>query len=125
MCIFDITDLCTILPQKESVSILKRFLKFNYTHVVGMIIEAIESSARIALIKNVSIYSNKHYGQIKGNAMRSPFALTFANIFMWHWGPKLFEHQKASNELYAREVDLVDKYLNYTLFRGYSSMIVI
>ncbi|CAF4813263.1 unnamed protein product, partial [Rotaria sp. Silwood2] len=51
---FDITDLYTMLPQEESISILKTFLlQFNHTHVRGMKIGAIESLARIALTENV------------------------------------------------------------------------
>ncbi|CAM4848967.1 unnamed protein product [Rotaria magnacalcarata] len=103
LCTFDITDLYTILPQEESIAILKQFLiRFNQTHVRGMSINAIESLARIVLTENVFIYGNKYYRQVKGGAMGSPFTLTLANIFMWHWEQKLVEKQKASNELYGR-----------------------
>ncbi|CAF2756381.1 unnamed protein product [Rotaria sp. Silwood2] len=97
---FDITDLYTMLPQEGSISILKTFLlQFNHTHVRGMKIDAIESLARIALTENVFIYNNRYYRQIKGGAMGSPFTLTLANIFMWHWKQKIVEHQKFSIEL--------------------------
>ncbi|CAF2080561.1 unnamed protein product [Rotaria magnacalcarata] len=106
LCTFDITDLYTMLPQEESIAILKQFLiRFNHTHVRGMSINAIESLARIVLTENVFIYGNKYYRQIKGGAMGSPFTLTLANIFMWHWEQKLVEKQKASNELYGRYID--------------------
>ncbi len=92
-----------MLPQEESITILEKFLRyFNHTHVRGMTIDAIECLARIVLNENVFIYNNQYYRQIKGGAMGSPFTLTLANIFMWHWEQPLVEHQKKSNELYGR-----------------------
>ena len=103
LCTCDVTDLYTMLPQEESIAILKRFLQhFNYTDVKRMTIDAIESLARIVLTENVFIYEQKYYRQIKGGAMGSPFTLTLANIFMWHWEQKLVEHQRNANELYGR-----------------------
>lgn len=62
-----------MLPQEESVTILKQFLShFNYTHVQGMTIDAIKSLAPIVLMENVFIYENKYYLQIKGGSMESP-----------------------------------------------------
>src|ERR1700734_3375680 len=84
LCTFDITDLYTMLPEEESIAILKKFLlHFNHSHVQGMTIEAIEHLARIVLTENVFIYENKYYRQVLGGAMGSPFTLTLANIFMW------------------------------------------
>jgi hypothetical protein len=103
LCTCDITDLYTMLPQEESIAILKQFLEhFQYTHVQGMTINAIENLARIVLMENVFFYEQKYYHQIKGGAMGSPFTLTLANIFMWHWEKKLVEKQRNSNELYGR-----------------------
>ena len=103
LCTCDITDLYTMLPQEESIRILKKFLnKFNYQHVQGMTMDAIGHLARLVLTENVFIYEHKYYRQIKGGAMGSPFTLTLANIFMWHWEQKLVEHQQNSNELYGR-----------------------
>lgn len=103
LCTSDVTDLYTMLPQEEAIKILKRFFHhFNYTHVHGMTIDAIESLARLVLMENVFFYENKYYRQIKGGAMGSPFTLTLANIFMWDCEQKLVEHQKNANELYGR-----------------------
>ena len=103
LCTFDITDLYTMLPQEESIRIVKKFLAhFNHTNVQGMTIEAIEQLARIVLTENVFIYQNKYYRQIGGGAMGSPFTLTLANIFMWDWEQKLVAHQRNSNEIYGR-----------------------
>ena len=103
ICTCDITDLYTMIPQEEAISILKEFLEhFQYTHVQKMSIDAIQSLARIVLMENVFYYNGKYYRQIKGGAMGSAFTLTLANIFMWHWEQKLIEHQRNSNELYGR-----------------------
>jgi hypothetical protein len=103
LCTFDITDLYIMLPQEESIAILKKFLlHFNHSHVKGMTIEAIEHLARIVLTENVFIYENKYYRQVIGGAMGSPFTLTLANIFMWNWEQELVENQRNSNELYGR-----------------------
>ncbi|CAF4489016.1 unnamed protein product, partial [Rotaria sp. Silwood2] len=73
-------------PQEESIAILKQFLlQHNRTHVKYMTIDGIESLARIVLTENNFTYNNKYYRQVKGGAMGSPFILTLANIFMWHW----------------------------------------
>ncbi|CAF3391666.1 unnamed protein product, partial [Rotaria socialis] len=86
--------------------ILKTFLlQFGHTHVRHMTIDAIESLARIVLIENVFTYNDKYYRQIEGGTMGSPFTLTLANIFMWHWEQKLVEKQKSFNELYGRYID--------------------
>ena len=83
------TDLYTMIPQGEAIAILRRFLvRFRYTDVEGMTLDAIESLARIVLTENVFIYKNNYYRQIKGGAMGSAFTLTLANIFMWDWEQK-------------------------------------
>ncbi|CAF3506423.1 unnamed protein product [Rotaria sp. Silwood2] len=95
-----------MLPQEESIAILKQFLNhFKYAHVQRMTVDAIESLVCIVLMENVFIYEKKYYRQIKGGAMGSPFTLTLANIFMWHWEKTLVEQQRNSNELYGRYID--------------------
>jgi hypothetical protein len=103
LCTSDVTDLYTMLPQEDSIKILRKFLEhFNYKHVQGMTIDAIESLARLVLTENVFFYEQKYYRQIKGGAMGSPFTLTLPNIFMWDWEQKLVEHQRNANEIYDR-----------------------
>lgn len=103
LCTFDITDLYTMLPQEESIAILKKFLlEFGHNHVKGMTMEAIENLARIVLTENVFVYNNNYYRQIKGGAMGSPFTLTLANIFMWNWEQQIVNKQRICNELYGR-----------------------
>lgn len=92
-----------MIPQEESISILKTFLILNgYSHVSGMTIDGIEQLARLVLNENVFVNDGRYYRQIIGGAMGSPFTLTLANIFMWHWEQKLVQYQKAANELYGR-----------------------
>ena len=85
-CTFDITDLYTMLPQEESLDVLTRFLiEHGYRKVKGIPIDAIRKLARLVLTENVFVYGDNYYKQIIGGAMGSPFTLTLANIFMWHW----------------------------------------
>ncbi|CAF1507917.1 unnamed protein product [Didymodactylos carnosus] len=95
-----------MLPQEESIFILKKFLDhFGYYNVQRMSIEAVEQLARIVLTENVFIYEDTYYRQVVGGAMGSPFTLTLANIFMWHWERQFVEHQRQKNELYGRYID--------------------
>ena len=103
LCTCDVTDLYTMLPQEESIDILNKFLlHFNYYNVKKMSLQAIEQLARIVLTENVFIYEDRYYRQVIGGAMGSPFTLTLANIFMWHWEQQFVEHQRQKNELYGR-----------------------
>ena len=105
LCTSDVTDLeiYTMIPQEEAIAILRRFLvHFWYTNVKGMILDAIESIARIVLTENIFIYENKYYRQIKGGAMGSAFTLTLPNIFMWDSEQNIAEKQRNLNELYGR-----------------------
>ncbi|CAF4338821.1 unnamed protein product [Rotaria magnacalcarata] len=95
-----------MLPPEEVVTILKQFLEqFGHRHVKNMSIEGIGHLARIILTEHVFVYNNKYYRQVKGGAMGSPFTLTLANIFMWHWEQKLVRRQIQGNELYGRYID--------------------
>ncbi|CAM4986523.1 unnamed protein product [Rotaria socialis] len=64
LCTFDITDLYTMLPQEESLDIIRKL-------------------ALIVIKENVFVYEKKFYRQVIGGAMGSAFTLTLANIFMW------------------------------------------
>ena len=55
-CTFDITNLYTMLPQKEALDILVAFLKYHgYEKVNGIPMEAIRELARIVLEENVFV----------------------------------------------------------------------
>ena len=103
LCTFDITDLYTMLPQEESLDILTQFLiEHSYHRVKRIPLDAIRKLARLVLKENAFVYGDKYYRQIVGGAMGSPFTLTLANIFMWHWQKDLVRRQLASNEIFAR-----------------------
>ena len=102
-CTFDIKDLYTMLPQEDSLNILEKFLTaHNYSKVQGISIETIRTLAQIVLTENVFIYDKKYYRQIIGGAMGSPFTLTLANIFMWHWEKDFASQIISSGEIYGR-----------------------
>jgi hypothetical protein len=102
-CTFDITDLYTMLPQEESLNILTQFLvEHSYNKVRGIPIDAIRKLARMVLTENAFAYDKQYYKQIIGGAMGSPFTLTLANIFMWHWEKQLVHRQMSLNEIYGR-----------------------
>jgi hypothetical protein len=102
-CTFDIKDLYTMLPQEESLNILEKFLvEHNYSKVQGISIDNIRRLAQIVLTENVFIYDKIYYRQIIGGAMRSPFTLTLANIFMWHWEKDFARHIISSGDIYGR-----------------------
>ncbi|CAF4745410.1 unnamed protein product, partial [Rotaria sp. Silwood2] len=43
--------------------------------------------------------------QIIGGAMGSPFTLTLANIYMWHWEKRWVRQENSHNEIYGRYID--------------------
>lgn len=65
-------------------------------------LDAIRKLGRLVLTENVFVCGDKYYKQIIGDAMGSPFTLTLANIFMWHWQKDLVRRQVAANEIYGR-----------------------
>ena len=102
-CTFDITDLYTMLPQQESLTILCEFLaEHGYTKNGGMSIDTIRKLASLVITENAFAYGDKYYKQIIGGAMGSPFTLTLANIFMWKRQQKLADRQVARSEIYGR-----------------------
>lgn len=100
---FDITNLYTMLPQEESLKILREFLlEHHCKNVNRMGIDAIEKLAHLVLKENVFVHDNKFYRQIIGGAMGSPFTLTLANIFMWKWEKQAILSKLPSHEVYGR-----------------------
>ncbi len=60
-CTFDITDLYTMLPQEESLDILKRFLSVHNIEKVNTIaVDVIIQLVRIVLTENAFIYDKKY-----------------------------------------------------------------
>ena len=102
-CTFDITDLYTMLPQEESLEILKIFLIEHKIETGNKIsIATIIELARIVLTENAFIYNEKYYKQVLGGAMGSPFTMPVANIFMMHWEKTIVAVLQSSKEIYGR-----------------------
>ena len=103
---FDVTNLYTMIPRDGAIFALQKFLNQHAENrrIHGMTIDTITKLTRLVLDTNCFLYENKYYQQIRGGAMRSPFTMTLANIYMWEWEQSLIEHQKTHNELYGRYV---------------------
>ncbi len=102
-CVFDITNLFTMLPQDKSIEILGAFLrKYAGEHIKGVSVETIQKLAEIVLKENAFVCNNKFYKQVIGGAMGSPFTLTLANIFMWDWEQRWIRRQDNRKEIYGR-----------------------
>jgi len=100
---FDIANLYTMLPQKESLKILEEFIREHHCERVdGLYIDAIVQLAQIVIEANAFVCGNKFYRQIIGGAMGSAFTLTLANIFMWKWEKQTILSELPSHELYGR-----------------------
>jgi len=106
---FDVTDLYAMILRKCVLDILERFLR-KYSKqgkINNMTIDKIMKRAHLFLDTNCFAYQDKHYQQIIGGAMGSPFIMTLANIYMLEWEPSLVEHQKSHNELDDRYVNAI------------------
>ena len=82
-CTFDVTNLYTMLPQDEYITILGKFLRqYVGEYVKNIPVTTIQTLAEIVLKENAFVCNNKFYKQVIGGAMGSPFTLTLANMFM-------------------------------------------
>ena len=101
-----------MLPQEESLKILRKFLStYNIEKVNSISVDTIIELARIVLTENVFMYDKKYYKQIRGGAMGSPFTMTLANIFMWDWEQQLVTDLHTSHELYGRYLKIIFAFL--------------
>ncbi|CAF0989454.1 unnamed protein product [Rotaria sordida] len=90
-----------MLPQDESIRILGDFLRQHVgERVKSVSVTTIQKLAEFVQKENAFIYDNKFYKQIIGGAMGSPFTLTSANIFMWHWEKRWVRRQQSKKETY-------------------------
>ncbi|CAF4900077.1 unnamed protein product [Rotaria socialis] len=95
-----------MLPQDESLKILKEFLlEHHYEKVQGIPIGIILQLADLVLKETAFVDGNKFYRQIIGGAMGSPFTLTLANIFMWKWEKDAICGAIGPHEIYGRYID--------------------
>src|ERR1700730_14611788 len=101
-----------MLPQEESLQILREFLiEHGCEKVNGISIDTIIQLARLVLTENAFVYDDKYYKQIIGGAMGSPFTLTLANIFMFDWEKDLVHRQQTLEEIYGRYVPIIKFFL--------------
>jgi len=92
-----------MLPQEESLDILKKFLSVYKIEKINTIpVDVIIQLARIFLTENAFIYDKKYYKQILGGAMGSLFTMALADIFMWNWEKDFVADLHLSNEIYGR-----------------------
>jgi hypothetical protein len=105
---FDITDLYTMIPQKEAVLAVCEFLgRYGYRKVNGLSLNTIkalflhilENSYFVLQLPGVE---PKFYQQIRGGAMGSACTQVLADIYVWKWESHFVEQQHKQGELYFR-----------------------
>jgi hypothetical protein len=100
---FDIKDLFTNIPIRETIQTAKRLLKHNLDSTITQYINLL----RIALTQNYFVYDNKYYTCNKAVAMESPLSNIIAEIFLQHYEGLFIKHWTDSNIImyYTRYVD--------------------
>ena len=103
LCVIDIRNLFTMLPQDKALNILMNFLNTcGYKQVKGINLDTIRKLASIVLKENAFAYQKKIYKQTTGGAMGSSLTLTLANIFMWKWQKKFIDEKDSTGEFFGR-----------------------
>ena len=104
----DITDLYTMIPQKEAVLAVCEFLGRNgYKKIKGLSINTIKALFLHVLENSYFVLQlpglePKFYKQIKGGAMGSACTQVLADIYVRKWESLFVEQQHQQNELYCR-----------------------
>jgi hypothetical protein len=100
----DVKNLCTMIPRREGLEALLRFLeKHSERGKIGTLtIHQLMTIARLILDTNYFVFNSQYYRQIRGGAMDSAFTQVFANIYMLEWEDELIQHQTARKEIYGR-----------------------
>ena len=82
----DVKSLCTSVPNAEGIKAVKEsFDKHTCKNVVAKVITTFLA---LILTLNNFVFSCKHYIQMKGCAVGTIYAPSYANIFMDHFGKK-------------------------------------
>jgi hypothetical protein len=105
---FDITDLYTMIPQKESVLAVCEFLgRYGYRKVHGLSINTIK--ALLLYVLENSFFAlqlpglePKFYRQTRGGAMGSACTQVLADIYLRKWESLFVEQQQQQKQLYFR-----------------------
>jgi hypothetical protein len=104
----DITDLYTMIPQKESVLTLCEFLgRHGYKKIRGLSINTIKDLFLHVLENSYFVLQPqgmepKYYRQIRGGAMGSACTQVLADIYVRKWEASIVEQQHQQEELYFR-----------------------
>lgn len=104
----DITDLYTMIPQKESILAVCEFLgRYNYRKVRGLSINTIKALFLHILENSYFVLQlpgsqPKFYKQIRGGAMGSACTQVLADIYVRKWETTLVEQQQRDGQLYFR-----------------------
>jgi len=97
---FDITDLYTMIPQKESVLTLCEFLgRHKYRKIRGLSINTIKEMFMYVLENSYFVLQlqetePKYYRQIRGGAMGSACTQVLADVYVRKWEASIVEQQQ-------------------------------
>jgi hypothetical protein len=105
---FDITDLYTMIPQKEAVLAVCEFLgRHRYNKICNLSINTIKALFLHVLENSYFVLQlpgeeAKYYKQIRGGAMGSACTQVLADIYVRKWESLLVQQQQQQHELYFR-----------------------
>ena len=105
---FDITDLYTMIPQKDAVLAVCEFLgRYGYRKIDGLSINTIKALFLHVLENSYFVLQlpglePKYYQQIKGGAMGSACTQVLADIYLRKWEYNFVQEQHRQRELYFR-----------------------
>ena len=105
---FDITDLYTMIPQREAVLAICEFLaRHGYKKIRGLSINTIKSLFLHILENSYFVLQlpgqqPKFYRQIRGGAMGSACTQVLADIYVKKWESNFVQHQQQEDEMYYR-----------------------
>ena len=105
---FDITDLYTMIPQKEAVLAVCEFLgRHGYRKIANLSINTIKTLFLHVLENSYFVLQlpgeqAKYYKQIRGGAMGSACTQVLADIYVKKWEHSLVQEQQKQQELYFR-----------------------
>ncbi|CAF2080919.1 unnamed protein product [Rotaria magnacalcarata] len=105
---FDVTDLYTMIPQRESILAICEFLgRYGYKKVCGITINTIKDLFLHVLENSYFVLQlpglkPKYYQQIRGGAMGSACTQVLADIYIRKWESQFSHEQHRQRELYFR-----------------------
>ncbi|CAF1308901.1 unnamed protein product [Didymodactylos carnosus] len=100
---FDITYLYTMIPQKESIMALCRFLaKCGKYKINNISIDTFAKLSTHVLDNAYFAYENRLFKQIKGGPMGVAITQILAGVYMFEWEKGILAQQTAEKQLYVR-----------------------